>query len=237
MDASPALPVSGRIVVADDNAINRQVAAELLKRMGFSVVTANDGASAVELIDAGAADLVLMDMQMPGMDGLTATRRARGKGHALPIVGLTANAFDTDRLACLEAGMDDFISKPVTRDKLAQVVLPLLQAPSAPAPASSMPAEIGDADPDYQAMLIEELGADMFDELKMQFEHDVVRLSNEAREAFACGDLVKLDEALHTLKGAAATLGYSALAAQAQALRGSGLIPSELDRLGRKMAA
>ena len=238
-DVPVAAAVSGRVVVADDNAINRQVAAELLKRMGLSVVTANDGASALELIDAGGADLVLMDMQMPGMDGLTATRTARSRGHAVPIVGLTANAFDTDRRACLDAGMDEFISKPVTRDKLAQVVLPLLKAPveAPPAPSALTQAEVGAVDPEYQAMLIEELGADMFDELKGQFERDAVRLADEARDAFARGDLVALDETLHTLKGAAATLGYSALAAQAQALRGNGLKPSELDRLGRGLAA
>ncbi len=231
--------ITGRVVVADDNAINRMVAAELLKKMGLEIVTAEDGASALALIAAGGVDLVLMDMQMPNMDGLAATRAARARGHELPIIGLTANAFDTDRQACLAAGMDEFLSKPVTRDKLVQVVLPFLARRQAavlsPAPDVA-PGGLGEADPDYQKMLIEELGPELFNDLQHRFRQDAVRLADQAKQAFGIGDMLALDEALHTLKGAAATLGYSGLADQAEALRGPDLSPSELDRLVKAVA-
>ena len=104
-----------RVLLADDNEINREVAVELLRGAGIQADTAADGQTALEMIRRDAYDLVLMDVQMPVVDGLDATRMLRREARfaALPILAMTANAFDEDRDACLRAGMNDFVPKPV----------------------------------------------------------------------------------------------------------------------------
>jgi PAS domain S-box-containing protein len=114
-------PRGVRVLVAEDNMINQVVAVSLLAHMGCTVDVAADGLEAVRRWSDGAFDLILMDCQMPEMDGLEATRRIRaaeaGRGR-IPIVALTANAMREDRDACLAAGMDDHIAKPVTEESL-----------------------------------------------------------------------------------------------------------------------
>ncbi len=104
-----------RILLTEDDMINREVAGELLREVGQNVDTAEDGLEAVELANQNQYDIILMDMQMPNMDGLTATRliRAMPNGAEIPILALTANAFAEDRERCLDAGMNDFIVKPI----------------------------------------------------------------------------------------------------------------------------
>ena len=104
-----------RILVCEDEALNQYVLQEMLATLGFSVVLAGDGAEAVTQAATGAFDLILMDMQMPVMDGVTATRRLRTltATQKTPIIALTANAYASDRKACLDAGMNDFVSKPI----------------------------------------------------------------------------------------------------------------------------
>jgi signal transduction histidine kinase/CheY-like chemotaxis protein len=102
-----------RVVVAEDNEINREIAQELLRHVGLVVLPAEDGDQAVRRVLDEAPDLVLMDMQMPVVDGLEATRRLRAAGATMPIIAMTANAFEQDRRRCLEAGMDDHLPKPV----------------------------------------------------------------------------------------------------------------------------
>ena len=110
------------VLVAEDNATNRKVATLMLKRMGCLVDVARDGAEAIEMVRRLRYDAVLMDCQMPGMDGLTASRKIRemeGPDYRTPIIGVTANALPGDRQDCLEAGMDDYLAKPFTAEALA----------------------------------------------------------------------------------------------------------------------
>jgi CheY-like chemotaxis protein len=111
------------VLLAEDNVINRMVARELLANAGLVVELAEDGAQALELALAHPYDLILMDMQMPVMDGLAAARALRERGLRLPIVAMTANAFAEDRAACLAAGMDDHVSKPVDPAALYAILL------------------------------------------------------------------------------------------------------------------
>lgn len=111
-----------RILVAEDNTINQLIIRRVLERMGVYVEIVSDGAEAVAAVHSSPWDLVLMDMQMPGMDGVSATRRIRAMGSTLPVIALTANAMTTDRERCFSAGMDDFLSKPIDSHTLMRVL-------------------------------------------------------------------------------------------------------------------
>jgi CheY-like chemotaxis protein len=126
-DPAPEAPAQpgGRILLAEDNEINALLATTILEEAGFSVEVVVNGVQAVEAARRGAYDLILMDVQMPVMDGLQATRQIRAMGgHAarLPIVALTANAMRADQDACLQAGMNDFVSKPLDPEHFLNVI-------------------------------------------------------------------------------------------------------------------
>ncbi len=121
--AAAALALAGRVLLVEDNAVNQMVARRMLERLGLDCQCAVNGEEALALIDTTPFDLVLMDCQMPVMDGFTATRRLREKEAMtgrprLPVIAMTANAMKGDRELCLDAGMDDYIAKPVKIDLL-----------------------------------------------------------------------------------------------------------------------
>jgi GAF domain-containing protein/CheY-like chemotaxis protein len=113
-------PTDLRILLAEDNAVNQKLALRLLERMGLRADVVGDGAAAIAAVERGGYDVVLMDVQMPEIDGLEATRQIRSRfpGRDVRIIGLTANAMAGDREACLAAGMDDYVSKPIRPDEL-----------------------------------------------------------------------------------------------------------------------
>ena len=115
-----------RILAVEDDAVGRELVETILRGAGYLVDTAADGRSAVEAVGGGGYDLVLMDVQMPGMDGLGATRQIRSnerEGQRVPIVAITAYALEEERKRCLEAGMDDFVTKPIEPESLVNTVL------------------------------------------------------------------------------------------------------------------
>ena len=116
-----------RILVVEDNEINQRIAREILKRMGLQSFVASTGEEAIQMLAAAHYDLILMDIQMPGMDGYQTTRQIRSdprySSENLPIIAMTANAFSSDREKALQAGLDDFVSKPVDVNQFANTLL------------------------------------------------------------------------------------------------------------------
>ncbi len=221
-----------RVLLAEDNPVNREVTLSLLDGSELVVDVAADGVEAVQLAGQRRYDLVLMDMQMPRMDGLAATqalRRLPGWG-TVPIVALTANAFAEDRSACLDAGMNDFMAKPVSAANLYAVLLRWL-APAAPASASAA-AEGGGAatTPDATDGVLQRLAGlervdvargvaallgrrDRYVDLVGRFLRGQRPTLGDIESALARGDLATARFSTHSLKGAAATLGFDGLSA------------------------
>jgi CheY-like chemotaxis protein len=122
-----------RILLVEDNEVNQLVASRILGNAGMDVSIAGDGREAVDMIQKGKFDLVLMDIQMPVMDGLTATREIRGLGFRdLPIVAMTAHAMSSDRELSLQAGMNDHVNKPINVTELFQTLVKWIPGKDAP---------------------------------------------------------------------------------------------------------
>ena len=121
MTETPDIPERKTILVAEDIPSNYRLVSALLEKR-FDLIHAKNGREAVEIAGSGRADLVLMDMRMPVMDGLTATAEIRKFDPEIPIVALTAHAFDTDQLAALEAGCNEYLLKPIDKTKLMAVL-------------------------------------------------------------------------------------------------------------------
>jgi CheY-like chemotaxis protein len=113
---------SGKVLVAEDNPSNQKLIAILLQRMGLEVTLADDGLEAVEKCELQAFDVILMDMQMPNLNGYDATRQLRSQGVKTPIIAVTANAMTGDEQKCMDVGCDGYLSKPIDRNKLDELV-------------------------------------------------------------------------------------------------------------------
>ena len=221
-----------RLLLAEDNSINQTVALNLLARMGQTADIANDGREAIAAIERNRFDAVLMDVQMPNMDGLTATREivARWSRDERPwIIGLTANAMAGNREECLAAGMDDYVSKPIRSEELqaalarvpvAVVVDAAVNAPVVSvAPETPVELEAPDTKPNAidRAVLTKfehEMGDDT--DLMRGLIDDYLRDGHKHVGAMLAGreatDLESVNRAAHTLKSNSAMLGAVALA-------------------------
>ena len=225
--ACPWLP-GARVLVAEDNELNQQVALELLRETGAQVDLAHNGAEALQMARNRPYDLVFMDMQMPVMDGLEATRRLRAEPALarLPVVAMTANAMEADRQRCLDAGMSDHLAKPVVPERLWEVLQRWCAAPAqqggaaVPAPAvlpAAAPAGPGPdaallpppcAGLDLQAGLRNALGRPAFyAQMLQRFAAHHADSAQRMAYALAGGQPEALLREAHTLRGLAGTLG------------------------------
>ncbi|MBN9030632.1 MAG: response regulator [Rhizobiales bacterium] len=218
------------ILLVEDNAVNQQVAAGFLRHLGQTVTVANDGLEAITAFGKGDFDLILMDMQMPNLDGIEATRRIRAlpEGKTVAIVAMTANASADDERLCHEAGMTGFETKPVTMSKLRDIIartkkttgaLDTMEA--APVPAAFRPMQ-NDFDTLFEQRrtdVIEAIGEEGFNELLQSFFEDARAILSNLRAIMPASDAKAIDHLLHAMKGAAASVGFGEIAAAAQALR------------------
>jgi PAS domain S-box len=211
-----------RVLLVEDNAFNQQVARELLEGAGARVEVADNGAIAVGLVRTRAYDLILMDMQMPVMDGLTATTEIRLLGLTrIPIIAMTANAMQVDRERCLAAGMDDHLAKPVDPDGLITLVEKWVRRPLEGATAGEARPQDAAASTDHRRDL-PEIDPDVFDfeqlgsiyqwnmgKLKPALIGFLDRVTTQVNglDAAAIADRAMLRQTAHSLKGAAYTAG------------------------------
>ena len=123
--------LAGRVLVVEDNVTNQMVICALLRLVGLKSVVAQNGQVALDMLEHEVFDLALVDMQMPVLDGLATARQIRARGYELPLLGLSANVSVADRQACLDAGMDDFLSKPITLERILDAIEPWLSSRAA----------------------------------------------------------------------------------------------------------
>jgi CheY-like chemotaxis protein len=200
-EAAPAANKYFRVLVAEDNAVNQKVALRQLERLGYAADVAANGLEAVAAVKRQHYDLILMDCQMPEMDGFQATaeiRRLQAEGRRTPIVAMTANALQGDREKCLEAGMDAYIPKPVRLEVMAETLKRWDSRLDA-----FVIAELKDlAGPDDKAFMAELAGTYLKD---LPNRLAAIRAAVEARDAEA------LRQAAHALKGSSGNIGAQRL--------------------------
>jgi PAS domain S-box-containing protein len=200
-----------RVLVAEDNAINERLILLLLESLGYSAEVARNGVEAVEAVQARPYDVVLMDVEMPDLDGLEATRRIRAEARARQaptIIAVTANATQRDRDACLAAGMDDFLTKPIRLEELA-AALAACERNGADA-----------LDPAALAQIRAVGGAELAAELTETFLAETPSRIAALRQACGEADADELRRGAHTLKTHGRTFGAAALAEACEQLEG-----------------
>jgi CheY-like chemotaxis protein len=203
------------VLLVEDNEINQVVAAAMLRRSGYRVDVAENGQDAVDAVARKCYDAVLMDCQMPVMDGYAATAemRRRENGSRVPIIALTAHALDGERERCLAAGMDDFLAKPVRADELAATLERHLEPPVIDPLATERL---------HDAVGSEELVSQIIEMFLDQASGHVAAI------AAAGGDPDTVERVAHTLKGSASTVGAIGIAREAEALERGGGDPDRL---------
>ena len=226
----PAVSLHGvRLLLAEDNEINQQIAVELLQEAGASVVLANNGREAVDLLDAdGRFDAVLMDLQMPEMDGIQATRliRADARHAAVPIIAMTAHAMVEERDRCLAAGMVDHITKPLDPDAMLRTLARWVRSGAqraAPAAAARTDTTAGAADGTAWPDLTPVPGLDaaaglarvagnraLYLRLLGQFVERQADAGTRITAALAAGEVATAERIAHTVRGVAGNIGLTA---------------------------
>jgi PAS domain S-box-containing protein len=201
-----------RVLLAEDNAVNQRLAFRLLEKMGHQVWLAHNGREAVDLVSVGQFDLLLMDIQMPVMGGIEAAQRIRaaeqGTGRHLPIVAMTAHALKGDREACLEAGMDGYVAKPIRAAELAEEIRRVISKkektksdlPTSDAVASELPVDSA------ELLARVEGDRDLLQSLIGIFREDCPKQLGALREAVASQDSRAIASISHALKGMLANL-------------------------------
>jgi two-component system, sensor histidine kinase and response regulator len=211
-----------RILLAEDNLVNQKVATKLLEKMGHSVSVAEDGKKALEAMAQGVFDLVMMDVQMPVMDGLEATRIIRNReqmtGTHVPIFAMTALAMKGDREKCLEAGMDGYVSKPINVQELHETIDKLF--PMTTEGEQQEPRTEREEGIIHREALLETVAGDvdLLSELVELFMEDSLRLVDRIRQAVMRKDADELEKAAHELKGSVLNFRAKSVADIAQAL-------------------
>jgi two-component system sensor histidine kinase/response regulator len=224
-EAEPGAPTERRlrVLLAEDNAVNQRLALRLLEKQGHTVVVAGNGREAVEATAREPFDLVLMDVQMPELDGLEATAliRAREQTHGghVPILALTAHAMKGDRERCLEAGMDGYLSKPIQTQEFVRAVDAVLAGPGEAPPAAPGLEEVLDRE---KALAM--VGGDrrLLGELVRLYFEERPKWLAEIRAAVASNEPLPVRRCAHNLKGTLISFGARAASEAAQRLETMG---------------
>ncbi len=212
------------VLVVDDNPINQKLAARMLEKMGHRVDLAADGHQALAAVQRHHYAAVLMDCQMPGMDGYEATmelRRLEGPDCRTPVIAMTAGAMAGDRQKCLAAGMDDYITKPMTLPALQEVLEPWL-GESEVSSAATKETRTAATQPVVDLTVLDalrELGSDGLDDLVALFARETGGRVEALRAALASDDREQLSRLAHSLIGSSVSFGANALAEHCRALR------------------
>ena len=206
-----------RVLLAEDNAVNQLVALRLLEKHGHVVTVAANGRKALEALEKETYDIVLMDIQMPEMDGWEATRAIRetekASGEHIPIVAMTAHAMKGDKERCFAAGMDYYLTKPIRTKDLLATLEKIMNLKESTDHAADSPSKEPGTDAIDLASALERLDGDraLFDELTHVFGEECPRIIEGMRHAIATHDAKSLEHLAHTLKGSSANVGALAV--------------------------